>query len=43
MVLTVVYIRERIPYASFSPEEGEEGNEIYVMTGLKKSDKLQCV
>lgn len=43
MVLTVVYIRERIPYASFSPEEGEEGNEIYVVTGLKKSDKLQCV
>lgn len=43
MVLTVVYIREIIPYASFSPEDGEEGNEIYILFGLKKNDKLQCV
>lgn len=42
MVLTVVYIRERIPYAYFFPEDGKEGNEIYVVYGLKKNDKLQC-
>lgn len=43
MVLTVVYIREIIPYAYFSPEDGEEDNEIYIVFGLKKNDKLQCV
>lgn len=43
MVLTVVYIREIIPYAYFSPEDGEEDNEICVLFGLKKNDKLQCV
>ena len=43
MVLTVVYIREIIPYAYFSPEDGEEDSEIYVVFGLKKNDKLQCV
>lgn len=43
MVLTVVYIREIISYASFSPEDGEEANEIYNVFGLKKNDKLQCV
>lgn len=37
MVLTVVYIREIIPYAYFSPEDGEEDNEIYVTVfGLEK-------
>lgn len=29
MVLTVVYIREIVPYACFSPDDGEEANEIY--------------
>jgi len=43
MVLTVVYIREIIPYAYFSPEDGEEDSEIYVVFGLKKDYKLQCV
>lgn len=42
MVLTVVYIRETIPYAYFFPEDGKEGNEIYVVFGLRKSDKLRC-
>lgn len=42
MVLTVVYIRERIPYAYFFPEDGKKSNEIYVVFGLKKNGKLQC-
>lgn len=28
MVLTVVYIREIVPYVCFYPEDGEEANEI---------------
>jgi len=36
MVLTVVYIREIVPYACFSPDDGEEANEIYCVFGLKK-------
>lgn len=41
MVLTVVYIREIVPYACFSPGDGEEANEIYFVFGLKKNNKLQ--
>lgn len=37
------FIRDITPYAYFSPEGGEEDNEIYVGFGLKKNDKLQRV